>query len=681
MMVSTPAFSQIFLDGDSTDWQNEPTLIQGIDNVDGLFPAEVGAAVMDIVDIRDVKAKIVGNQFFGFIRMWGGPVWPNGIYLREHEGVEYWTSRGYYNMWLDLDNDATTGWNTAWFEAHYTPVGYLESQGVETAEPIGVELRFENGFRYRDEWEVAQGQAPVSQLETWIADYSEYDGATDTGTEYSIMTLAVPNPDSAKAMMWHGSLKGVEQEFEAQANDSLRSFWRGHAWGTDFLEFGCEITPAKEYFKQAKGADYFMAGDVIGIAAMIETPADDWGVDLSSRGEVTCPAEPMRPASITFDGEESDWMSRPVLIEDIDNVDGLFPTEVGALVTDIVDIKEVKAFINADEDALYWQIRMWAGPVWPNEVYLREHEGVEYYTSRGYYNIWLDLDNDVTTGWNTAWFEAHFTTVGYLQSQGVETAQPIGAELRFENGFRYRDEYEVAQGQAPVSQLETWAADYSEYDGATDTGSEYSIANYEATDKDSSSAMAFDGLRLSNDTVDSLLIDGRADWVAHAWGMDFIESGVSLRTARHYFKNKTGMDYLQHGDVVGFNVMTETPADDWGVDMSTRGEIVIGMASSVSDNNAGVIDGFALGNNYPNPFNPETIITYSVPNASAVSLSIFNTLGQKVRTLVDGATAAGNYKATWDGRNDHGNLLSSGIYYYTLKSDKTAITKRMVFLK
>jgi flagellar hook assembly protein FlgD len=127
--------------------------------------------------------------------------------------------------------------------------------------------------------------------------------------------------------------------------------------------------------------------------------------------------------------------------------------------------------------------------------------------------------------------------------------------------------------------------------------------------------------------------------------------------------------------------MIETPADDWGVDMTTRGEMTIGMASGVADKDAGVVNGFALGNNYPNPFNPETVISYSVPASGEVSLSIFNTLGQKVRTLVDGGTAAGTYKATWDGRNDYGQLMSSGIYYYTLKSANTAITKRMVFLK
>jgi hypothetical protein len=90
---------------------------------------------------------------------------------------------------------------------------------------------------------------------------------------------------------------------------------------------------------------------------------------------------------------------------------------------------------------------------------------------------------------------------------------------------------------------------------------------------------------------------------------------------------------------------------------------------------------FRLFQNYPNPFNPSTTITYSVAHASEVELTIFNSLGQTVRTLVNERKPAGEYSLTWDGRDDAGQLLSSGPYFYRLKVGEAVETRRMLFLK
>ena len=88
------------------------------------------------------------------------------------------------------------------------------------------------------------------------------------------------------------------------------------------------------------GRNVLQSGDVMGICGMTETPIDDWGVDMTTRGEVTIPADaPARPNVIAFDGDESDWAAYGVLLNAPDNIDGMFPPEVGAVVTDIVDIK------------------------------------------------------------------------------------------------------------------------------------------------------------------------------------------------------------------------------------------------------------------------------------------------------------------------------------------------------
>ena len=88
-----------------------------------------------------------------------------------------------------------------------------------------------------------------------------------------------------------------------------------------------------------------------------------------------------------------------------------------------------------------------------------------------------------------------------------------------------------------------------------------------------------------------------------------------------------------------------------------------------------------LAQNYPNPFNPETIIDYQVPENGLGELYIYNVLGQKVRTLVNDVKSAGTYQVLWDGRDDAGNRLATGMYIYQLRGKNAMITKRMIMVK
>ena len=90
--------------------------------------------------------------------------------------------------------------------------------------------------------------------------------------------------------------------------------------------------------------------------------------------------------------------------------------------------------------------------------------------------------------------------------------------------------------------------------------------------------------------------------------------------------------------------------------------------------------------NYPNPFNPETWIPYRLSESASVTLSIYDTTGQLVRTLSIGVQPAGFYQgrtraAYWDGRNDMGEQVSSGVYFYQLSTPSFHQMKRMVILK
>lgn len=91
--------------------------------------------------------------------------------------------------------------------------------------------------------------------------------------------------------------------------------------------------------------------------------------------------------------------------------------------------------------------------------------------------------------------------------------------------------------------------------------------------------------------------------------------------------------------------------------------------------------GYGLSQNYPNPFNPETIISYQLPEAGRVSLKIYSILGRQVRTLVDGEKPAGFHQARWDGRNDAGQKMESGIYLYKLEAGGFVQSRKTIFLK
>ena len=92
-------------------------------------------------------------------------------------------------------------------------------------------------------------------------------------------------------------------------------------------------------------------------------------------------------------------------------------------------------------------------------------------------------------------------------------------------------------------------------------------------------------------------------------------------------------------------------------------------------------ESFELKQNYPNPFNPATTIAFSLPQASEVSIVIYDISGSLVRTLVNDNRPAGNYQVAWNGQNDSGIGVSSGVYIYRLVAESFVQTRRMVMLK
>jgi hypothetical protein len=85
--------------------------------------------------------------------------------------------------------------------------------------------------------------------------------------------------------------------------------------------------------------------------------------------------------------------------------------------------------------------------------------------------------------------------------------------------------------------------------------------------------------------------------------------------------------------------------------------------------------------NYPNPFNPETTIKFAVKNDELVSIDVYNIKGQKVKTLIDDVVKKGEYSIVWNGTDDNGKNVSSGIYFYKMKTKDYSAVNKMILLK
>ena len=99
------------------------------------------------------------------------------------------------------------------------------------------------------------------------------------------------------------------------------------------------------------------------------------------------------------------------------------------------------------------------------------------------------------------------------------------------------------------------------------------------------------------------------------------------------------------------------------------------------DGEAAMPRNFVLYDNYPNPFNPSTTIAFDVPQSSAVNISVYNLVGQKIRTLEDRHLTAGHYELVWDGRDERGTTVGSGVFLVEMVAGNFRSVKKMVLLK
>jgi photosystem II stability/assembly factor-like uncharacterized protein len=170
-------------------------------------------------------------------------------------------------------------------------------------------------------------------------------------------------------------------------------------------------------------------------------------------------------------------------------------------------------------------------------------------------------------------------------------------------------------------------------------------------------------------------------WVANGSNVSYSSnSGTSWTTTGKNAYTSSGSVYHLH--------MVKSGANIYGWAGGLGGTIVRyrRILTGVEAGQPEIPAEFALSQNYPNPFNPTTRIKYDLPEQATVVLKIYNVLGQEVATLANAPQAAGYYETTWDGRNNFGANVGSGVYFYrfeaTSASGQTfANLKKMVFLK
>ena len=206
-----------------------------------------------------------------------------------------------------------------------------------------------------------------------------------------------------------------------------------------------------------------------------------------------------------------------------------------------------------------------------------------------------------------------------------------------------------------------------------------------------------DVLRYSN--------DGGNSWISR-------NNGINLGLEATYFLNSNdGWAVGNSGGIFktvngGLNWTTESSgttnelndvfflnaANGWAV--GDNGTILYRNITTGINDNVGLNDmptKFNLEQNYPNPFwskatsrlagNPETAIRFSLPKTAQVKLEIYNLRGQRVRVMVDGQFASGYHTAIWDGRDESGRLLASGVYLYRMTANEFTKTQRMLLMK
>ena len=169
-----------------------------------------------------------------------------------------------------------------------------------------------------------------------------------------------------------------------------------------------------------------------------------------------------------------------------------------------------------------------------------------------------------------------------------------------------------------------------------------------------------------------------------------VTAGDSVR-----WTNNGASDHTSTSDSGVWNSGTIPPGSSFTRQFSTPGSfpyhcaihtsmlatVIVSPTSVGDENSAGVPKNYILQQNFPNPFNSSTLISYYLPKKGKVNLEVYNILGQRIRILVEKEEEPGLKIISWEGKDDRGLNVPTGIYFYRLTAQDFVDTKKMVYLK
>ncbi|MFA6540610.1 MAG: T9SS type A sorting domain-containing protein [Bacteroidota bacterium] len=170
------------------------------------------------------------------------------------------------------------------------------------------------------------------------------------------------------------------------------------------------------------------------------------------------------------------------------------------------------------------------------------------------------------------------------------------------------------------------------------------------------------------------------------WTNDFFKTRMDtvLRKGGYFqmvVPTNTVIGKIELRDTMNTVVKTWTSTQWTSGAAGSKTEINFSLAGVAEQIDGTIPESFTLEQNYPNPFNPETMIRFAVPQRSAVRLTVYNALGQKIITLYEGIVETGTNEVRWNGTDRSGNPVSSGVYLYRLETDRSVQSKQMLLIK
>lgn len=161
--------------------------------------------------------------------------------------------------------------------------------------------------------------------------------------------------------------------------------------------------------------------------------------------------------------------------------------------------------------------------------------------------------------------------------------------------------------------------------------------------------------------------------------MEFVPPGGSPLPGAQYGNPMLFKLWRQNTDTEVSGTPVYTSGGNFG-DILTVVNPLNGSATDVRENSSDVPEAFSLEQNYPNPFNPRTTITYHLPKSVQTTISIYNVMGKRIRTLLDRKMTAGSHSLVWDGK-DNEHPVGSGVYLLHMRAGDYTETKQILLVQ